>query len=79
MISAPTTMICTCSAISVENPSQRANTLVMSTGSSTMKAAPISEPTIEPRPPMMIMKSTSNDLSMLNASVTSTAPVQSAK
>ena len=43
-------------------------------GISTMKAAPAKQPKIEPRPPMMTMKSTRNETRMPKASVTSTAP-----
>ena len=44
------------------------DTTLRKIGNSVMKAAPRNEPRIEPAPPMMIMKSTRNERSSVNAS-----------
>ena len=61
-------------AKSVGHPMAPTNTFFSNTGISTINAAPIKLPKIEPRPPMMIMNSTEKETLIPNASVTSAAP-----
>ena len=61
-------------AKSVGQPRPPTSTFFKKTGNNTKKAAPAKLPKIEPKPPMMIMNNTKNDLLMPNTSPTSTAP-----
>ena len=65
--------------MSVGHPRKPTRRVLKVTGNRTIKAAPIKEPVIEPNPPIIIMKSTSNDLSIEKASVGSAAPSHTEK
>ena len=78
-IRAPTRIICENSAMSVGIPRTPTKTFLNKTGSNTINAAPINDPKIEPKPPIIIINKTSKDWSIEKASVGSAAPNQTEK
>ena len=75
MISSPISMISTCAARSVGQPRPADHDVLQEDRHQHHEGRRRrSEPKIEPRPPMMTMKSTRNETRMPKASVTSTAP-----
>ena len=74
IISAPTTMNSKCAAISTGQPNCKTITFLSKTGIKTKNAAPNKDPRIEPKPPIIIIKSIRKDFSIPKASPTSIAP-----